>query len=80
MKSSSGIGATSSRTKEDTLRKRLSIALAALTAAAVMIPAPSASASSCQIQDPGIDDVICIFYGTPYWKLCVALGVCQPPG
>jgi hypothetical protein len=36
-----------------------------LTAAAVMLPATPASATTCVIQNPGIEDVYCLLYGTP---------------
>lgn len=67
-----------SRTKEDPLRKRFASLVVALTAAAVLLPAAPASASSCIIlPDPGVDDVLCLVYTTPgVQQICNKLVVC----
>jgi hypothetical protein len=60
------------------VRKRLSVLVMSLTAAAVLLPATPASATTCIIlPDPGVDDVLCLVYGTPgVQQLCAKLVVC----
>ncbi|HEV2755581.1 MAG TPA: hypothetical protein VG318_07365 [Actinomycetota bacterium] len=59
------------------MRKRLAMMVVPLAAAAVILPAAPAAAASCVIGPPGLDDVVCIVKSTPYWDLCVALGICN---
>jgi hypothetical protein len=59
------------------VRKRFAMLLLCLTALAVLIPASPASATTCYIEDPGVDEVKCLVYGTPIaGPLCVKLSVC----
>lgn len=60
------------------MRKRLSVLVMSLAAAAVLLPATPASATTCIIlPDPGVDDVLCLVYGTPgVQQLCAKLVVC----
>ena len=60
------------------MRKRLSVLVMSLTAAAVLLPASPASATTCIIlPEPGVDDVLCLVYGTPgVQQLCAKLVVC----
>jgi hypothetical protein len=60
------------------LRKRLSVLVMSLTAAAVLFPASPAAATTCIIlPEPGVDDVLCLVYGTPgVQQVCAKLVVC----
>ena len=58
------------------MRKRLSIVVMSLAAAALLLPASPASATTCYIGEVGVDDVYCILYGTPSWELCRKFHVC----
>ena len=60
------------------MRKRLATLVLSLTAAAVLLPASPASATTCIIlPEPGVDDVLCLVYGTPgVWELCAKLPGC----
>lgn len=60
------------------MRKRLALLVTSLTAAAVLLPASPASATTCIIlPDPGVDDVLCLVYGTPgVQQVCAKLVVC----
>lgn len=59
------------------MRTRLAMVVMPLAAAAVMLPATPAAATSCDIGRPGLEDVVCIVKSSPYWEICVMLGVCQ---
>lgn len=60
-----------------TLRKRLAMLLLSLTLLAVLIPASAASATTCYIEDPGVDDVQCVVEGTPVaGGFCAKLHLC----
>lgn len=51
--------------------------LMSVTVLAVLIPASPASATTCYIEDPGVDDVRCLVYGTPVaGEYCVKLRIC----
>lgn len=59
------------------MRKRLATLVMSLTVLAVLIPATPASSTTCYIEDPGVDDVKCMMYGTPMaGELCVKLHIC----
>ena len=59
------------------MRKRLSVLVMSLTALAVLVPAAPASASSCYIGEPGVDDVQCLVFNEPAVRaLCNKLPVC----
>ena len=58
------------------MRIRLSVFVMSLAAVAVLLPAAPASATTCYIEEPGVDDVQCMLYGTPSWELCHKLRVC----
>ncbi|MGH2757730.1 MAG: hypothetical protein ACRDI3_08080 [Actinomycetota bacterium] len=59
------------------MRKRLTLLVMSLAAVAVLFPATPASATTCYIEDPGVDDVACLVYGTPMaGELCVKLHIC----
>ena len=59
------------------MRKRLAVLMMSLAVLAVMIPAAPASATTCYIEDPGVDDIQCMVYGTPVaGELCVKLHIC----
>lgn len=48
------------------MRKRLATLMVSVAAAAVLLPATPASATTCIIlPDPGVDDVYCLLYGEP---------------
>ncbi len=51
--------------------------LLSLTAVAWLVPASPASATTCYVEDPGVDDVQCMLYGTPMsGPLCDKTPVC----
>ncbi len=51
--------------------------LVSATALAVLAPAAPASATTCYVEDPGVDDVQCMLYGTPMsGPLCDKTPVC----
>ena len=60
------------------LRKRLATLVMTLTAAAVLLPASPAGATTCVLlDDPGVDDVLCLLYGTPgVQQVCAKLVIC----
>lgn len=59
------------------MRKRLAMLLLSLTLLVVLIPASAASATSCDIGDPGVDDVQCVVHGTPgAGQFCAKLRLC----
>lgn len=59
------------------MRKRLAMLLMSVTVVAVLIPASPASATTCYIEDPGVDEVRCLLYGTPVaGEYCVKLRIC----
>lgn len=60
------------------MRKRLAGLVVSLTAAAVLLPAGPASATTCIIlPEPELGDVYCLLYGTPgVPQLCAKLPVC----
>lgn len=60
------------------MRKRFALLVTSLTAAAVLFPATPAAATTCIIlPDPGVDDVLCLVYGTPgVQQICAKLVVC----
>jgi hypothetical protein len=60
------------------LRKRLASVVLSLTAAAVLLPATPAAATTCIIlPDPGVDDVLCLLYGEPAVRaVCDKLVLC----
>ncbi len=64
--------------KEDRLRKRLASLVMCLTAAALLLPAAPASATTCVIlPEPDVGDVYCLLYGTPgVNQVCAKLPVC----
>ncbi|MGH2729216.1 MAG: hypothetical protein ACRDJI_01260 [Actinomycetota bacterium] len=48
-----------------------------LAVLAVLVPATPASSTTCYIEEPGVDDVKCMLYGTPMaGPLCVKLHIC----
>lgn len=48
------------------MRKRLATLVMSITAAAVLLPATPASATSCVIlPDPEVGDVLCLIYSEP---------------
>lgn len=57
------------------MHKRLTLMLVPLAAAAVLLPATPAAASCPPEARPSY--VVCTVKSTPYWDLCVALGVCS---
>lgn len=65
-----------SRGRRNGLRKRLAVLAMSLGAAAVLLPASPAAATTCYIEDPGVDDVQCMLHGTPSWELCHKLRIC----
>lgn len=60
------------------MRKRLAGLVLSLTAAAVLLPASPAAATTCIIlPEPELGDVYCLLYGTPgVRQLCDRLVVC----
>lgn len=59
------------------LRKHLAMLVMSLTAVAVLVPAAPASASTCYIEDPGVDDVMCLVFNEPLVRsLCLKLPLC----
>ena len=51
--------------------------LMSLSVLAVLIPASPASATTCYIEDPVVDQVYCALYGTPKpYEVCVKLPIC----
>ncbi len=59
------------------MRKRLGVLVMSLAAAAVLLPSSPAAATTCVIDDPGVDDVYCLLYGTPpIWEVCRKTPVC----
>ncbi|MDQ3915644.1 MAG: hypothetical protein M3323_10005 [Actinomycetota bacterium] len=59
------------------MRKRPMMLLLSLTAVAWLVPASPASATTCYVEDPGVDDVQCMLYGTPMsGPLCDKTPVC----
>ena len=59
------------------MRKRLATLVMSLAVLAVMIPAAPASATTCYIEDPGVDDIKCMIFLTPIaGELCVKLHIC----
>jgi hypothetical protein len=59
------------------MKKRFALLAASLTALAVLVPVAPASASSCEIGDPGVEDVQCLVFNEPAVRaLCVKLPVC----
>lgn len=60
------------------MRKRLSILVMSFAAAAVLLPATPAAATTCIIlPEPEIGDVYCLVYGTPgVQQACAKLRVC----
>ncbi|HJR44604.1 MAG TPA: hypothetical protein VJ927_03280 [Actinomycetota bacterium] len=59
------------------MRKRLAMLVMSLSVVGLLIPAAPASASSCYIGDPGVDDVACLVFNEPAVKaLCNKLVVC----
>ena len=59
------------------MRKRFALLVTALTAAAVLVPAAPAGATTCYIEDPGVDDVQCTVFSNPgVLYLCQKIRVC----
>lgn len=59
------------------MRRRLVTLVLSLSVAAVLIPAAPAFATTCYVEDPGVDEVKCLLYGTPVvGNLCVKAKVC----
>ena len=59
------------------MRKRLALLVTSLTAAAVLLPASPAAATTCVILEDPVDGVICVVYGTPgVGQACAKLRVC----
>ena len=60
------------------MRKRLAGFVLSMTAAAVLLPASPASATTCVIlPEPEVGDVLCLLYGTPgVPQACAKLRVC----
>ena len=60
------------------MRKHLAMVVMWATAAAVLLPASPAAATTCIIlPEPGVDDVLCLVYGTPgVQQVCDKLVVC----
>lgn len=57
--------------------KRFATLVLALTAASVFVPAPSAVAAGCVIDDIVEDLPRCVIYGSPpVYQTCVKLGLC----
>lgn len=63
--------------EEPPLRKRLATLVMAVITTAILIPAGPASASSCDIGDPGLEDVQCLVFNEPAVRaLCAKLPAC----
>ncbi len=59
------------------MRKRLALLVTSLAAAAVLLPASPAAATSCVILEDPVEGVVCVVYGTPgVQQLCAKLPVC----
>ncbi|MDQ4025183.1 MAG: hypothetical protein M3217_06805 [Actinomycetota bacterium] len=60
------------------MRKRLAVSVMSVVAAVVLLPVSPAGATSCAIiEDPGVDDVYCVLYGTPgVREVCAKLPGC----
>lgn len=59
------------------MRKRLALLVTSLTAAAVLLPASPAAATSCVILEDPVDGALCVVYGTPgVQQICAKLVVC----
>ena len=59
------------------MRKRLALLVMSVALVGALVPASPASASSCYIGDPGVDDVACLVFNEPAVRaLCAKLPVC----
>ena len=59
------------------MRKRLSLVVMSFAAAAVLLPATPASATSCVVLEDPVEGVVCVVYTTPgVQQLCNKLRVC----
>lgn len=59
------------------MRKRLATLVMSLTAAAVLLPASPASATTCVLLEDPVGGAVCVVYSTPgVQQLCAKLRVC----
>ncbi|HYO61549.1 MAG TPA: hypothetical protein VEU29_06595 [Actinomycetota bacterium] len=59
------------------MRKRLAMVVMSLTAAAVLLPAGPAAATTCVVLEDPVEGAVCVVYGTPgVGQACAKLRVC----